>query len=93
MAPLTNCSEMGNTFSECLNAEALTEAVAGTAGQLFERKLRTGHVDESDVLNVLTDRLKQFSTKLKITPTEAAPPKDIYNVRMLNYGLANCTDA
>lgn len=80
MAPQLSSTTMGNVFTECINPESLTAAATGAATQLFERQLRTGKVDESDVFGVLSDQFKLIANK-KIKTTEGrSPPKDFYNV-------------
>ena len=83
MAPKLYSDSMGNTFTECINPQQLTEVATGAAGQLFERKLRTGNVDESDVLDVLSGQLKQLQKKLKLPDANTPTSKDIFNVSRL----------
>lgn len=75
--------DMGNTFTECIQPDALGEAV-GAAAQAYERQLRTGKMDESDIFGVLSEQINRFASKKKMQTTEApTPPRDYFNVSRL----------
>ncbi|KAI1295390.1 hypothetical protein HDE_05466 [Halotydeus destructor] len=70
---------MGNQCTQCLNPETVKETATSTARELMQTQLRTGKVDESDVLNVLGEQFKRI-LKPRTLPSQPEPAKDVFNV-------------
>lgn len=75
---------MGNEVSQlttCINSGSVNELAARSGSKQLEHQLRTGNVDENDIIHdTPEDNLNRWKSKKKIKTDSTLKPKNIYNV-------------